>query len=222
MEERYIIHKLHMYVPDVNCYILACRDTRKAVVIDPGGETIRIIKTLERTDYQVVGIINTHCHYDHVASNLAIKELTGAPIMIHEAEAEALNSPVQTLSFLFTAKPDDCGPADILLKDGDRIPVGNMTMQVIHTPGHSAGCIMLRVDDLLFTGDTLFRCNVGRCDFPGGDLELLRRSLIEKVMPLDVDLRILPGHDAESVLWYEIEHNPYMDADIDLHSIPFN
>lgn len=191
-----------------NCYILADKATAEAVVIDPGGEAGRVMAALDGEKARLTAIINTHGHWDHVAGNKRLKELSGAPLLIHRLDAPMLGQGRLNLSSLF-GEAGQGGEADRLLEDGDIIEAGELKLQVIHTPGHTLGGICLLCEDLLFTGDTLFQLSVGRCDLPGGNEATLMRSLQEKLAPLDKDLLVLPGHGPESNLAYEIKYNPY-------------
>ena len=179
---------------DVFCYILGCEDTHKGLVIDPAGEEERILETARALGITVESVVNTHGHPDHTCGNRKIKEQTGAKIYMHALDDRTFNTPQgesMAMQMGFTPSP----PADVLLNDGDFVPFGDCKMTVLHTPGHSPGGICLYVENNLFTGDTLFVGAVGRTDLPGGSLEILLKSIKERILPLPDDTIIWPGHD---------------------------
>ena len=130
---------------------------------------------------------------DHIAGNKVMKDQTGAPIAIHEADAPGLLNPNMAMLAVFNAEASP--PADILLKDGDKIEFGNKSVEVIHTPGHSPGGICLYWPGYVITGDTLFVGGVGRTDLPGGSTEVLRSSIHNRLLTLPEDTIVLPGHN---------------------------
>lgn len=191
-----------------NAYLLGCERTKKCLVIDPGDEGERILNTVNTDGYKLEKIINTHGHYDHIGGNGIIKEKTGAQICIHEADKEFLEDESLCLSSWIPDAQKLVG-ADVLLKEGDVITLGDIALEVIHTPGHTPGCISLVGHGFLFTGDTLFAGSIGRTDLPGGDYKVIIKSLKEKLAPLDDSLSVYPGHGPQSSLGYEKKNNPF-------------
>jgi hydroxyacylglutathione hydrolase len=191
-----------------NCYILVDSASREAAVIDPGSNAEQIIQELERVNAKARYIIDSHGHWDHIGANLALAEKTGAGILIHRLDQPMLADANSSLASLFRADGKG-GEAERLLEDGDIIELGKLRLTVLHTPGHTPGGICLLVEDLLFSGDTLFNLSVGRTDLYGGDTETLINSLRDKLLPLPDQLQVLPGHGAASELGYEKAHNPY-------------
>jgi glyoxylase-like metal-dependent hydrolase (beta-lactamase superfamily II) len=187
-----IIRQLEIGAMDNFCYLIGCEKTRQALVIDPGGDVATILSAASAEGLTIAAIVNTHGHGDHTAGNAALKDQTGARIMIHALDAGG------TL------------PADVHLADGEKIRVGAITLQVIHTPGHTPGGICLYADGNLFTGDTLFVGDSGRTDLPGGDRPTLGAS-IRRLMALPEDTVVWPGHDygptPSSTLGWEKRHN---------------
>jgi hydroxyacylglutathione hydrolase len=175
-----------------NCYILACKETRVATVIDPGDEVYRIIKEISTHELTVRSILITHGHIDHVGGASEVKRITGAPVLIHPLDSPGLGFP-----------PD--GP----LQDGTELTVGAYKITVIHTPGHSPGGICLHAPGAVFSGDTLFAGSIGRTDFAGGDHRALILGVREKIFPLGDELRVYPGHGPATSIGEERRRNPF-------------
>ncbi len=171
-----IIKQIPMGYMDNFSYLVGCAQTRDAWVIDPAPEVQRIVDQAEKASLRIVHIVNTHGHGDHTAGNAALKEITGAPIVIHSLDG------------------DRYPQADIFLKDENTLQLGEITFEVIHTPGHTQGGICLYAKGNLFTGDTLFVGDSGRTDLPGGDRPTLGAS-IRRLMELPDDTVVWPGHD---------------------------
>jgi len=175
-----------------NCYILGCKRTRKGLVIDPGEEVFRIVKTIAETGLKIRYILITHGHIDHVGGAAELKKITGAPVFIH-----ALDSP--GLGF----------PPDGQAREGEDFKIGSYTIKVLHTPGHSPGGVCYHAPGAVFTGDTLFAGSIGRTDFPGGDYQRLIEGVREKIFALDGSLRAYPGHGPASTIDRERRTNPF-------------
>ncbi len=192
-----------------NCYIIGCEDTKEAAVIDPGGEADRILATIEEMGLELKYIINTHGHFDHTADNKKMKDATGADIIIHTLDAFMLPE-LSTGAMMFGLNVEDSPPADRTVEDNDEIKVGNITLKVIHTPGHSPGGISLYADGVVFAGDTLFSGSVGRTDLPGGSFNTLKDSIQNKLFILGDDIRVFPGHMGETSIKKEKQFNPFV------------
>ena len=196
----------------VNCFILADDKTREAVVIDPGDDAGDILKIIGEKGLKVRYIVNTHAHFDHVGANTAIKEATGAELLLHEADAPVLAT-VSHQSRSFGMNPVSSPAADRLLKHGDLIAAGEVSLKVLHTPGHTPGGISLLEQGMVFTGDALFAGSIGRTDFPGGDLMTLLRAIKTHLMTLPDDTKVFSGHGPASTIGEERRENPFLNRE---------
>jgi glyoxylase-like metal-dependent hydrolase (beta-lactamase superfamily II) len=198
---------------DTNCYIVACPESLKAAVIDPGtfhpGEIQAILGMINQHRLQVECIINTHGHADHIAGNGELQKRTGASILVHTYDSTMLASVQQNGSLLLDVEVTSPKPAR-LLSDGDIIQIGNMALKVLHTPGHTQGSICLYSDNVLFSGDTLFAGSVGRTDLPGGSERDIIRSIKEKLLTLPDETPVRPGHGPRTTIGKEREENPFL------------
>lgn len=192
-----------------NCYIVYCEQTLKAGVIDPGGRTEAILAEINKANLTVEYIINTHGHADHIVANDAIKQATGAKVLIHHDDAGMLTSAERNLS-MYVGGAFVCGPADQLLSHNDIITIGNIELKVLHTPGHTPGGICLLTDMTVIAGDTLFAESIGRTDFPGGSYSQLIRSIKENLMTLPDNVKVLPGHGPETTVGWERKYNSFI------------
>lgn len=210
-----LIEKLAVGPLQANCYIIACPETLRAAIIDPGGDEREIVARVTGMGAEPVCVIDTHAHPDHTGANAALMEHYAIPLFIHEDEEALLaQSGVmgRLIGLIFPPSP----PPGRLLRDGEEIAVGSLKLAVLHTPGHSPGsiCLFHRGDDakspVLFSGDTVFEGSVGRTDLPGGSYQALMRSIREKIIPLPDATRILTGHGPATTLAREKRHNPYI------------
>lgn len=196
----------------VFAYIVACKTTNEALVIDPAAEGDRICREAETRGYRIKYIVNTHSHIDHVMGNRKMKDLTNAQIIIHESEARALLDQSPDMMQMFHAEPSPA--ADITVREGDIITIGETSLKVIHTPGHSPGSISLYHNGMVFTGDTLFVGGVGRTDLGGGSWQLLASSIRDKLFTLPDETVVAPGHNygdaPKSTIGREKISNPYV------------
>jgi len=185
-----------------NCYILKDETTGKAAVIDPGDEAERILAALKEDGAEVTHILLTHGHYDHTTAVPELeKALPQAAIYIHHADANGAGSQL----FPLAGQIPDLKFYD----EGNALTLGELTIQVLHTPGHSKGSVTLKVGDVLFCGDTLFAGSCGRTDLAGGSYEEIMASL-KKLGQLPGDYHVCPGHDVTSTLERERRSNPFL------------
>ena len=196
----------------VNCFILADEKTKEAIVVDPGDDAQDILKVIKDKGLRVRYIVNTHAHFDHVGANKAVKDATGAELLLHEADAPVLAA-VAIQSRSFGMSPVSSPPPDRLLKHGDSIVAGEVSLKVLHTPGHTPGGISLLEQGFVFTGDALFAGSIGRTDFPGGDLRTLIRSIKTNLMTLPDDTKVFSGHGPASTIGDERAENPFLNRE---------
>ena len=200
----------------VNCYVVYDPVEKKAAIIDPGivddRELDAIDSFLRENSLEVVSVINTHLHIDHVVSNSSLAEKYGVPVMAH-ADDSFLGDRLldQARQFGLPFRMENAGVTHYL-RDGEIIPVGSGSLEVIHLPGHSPGGIGLydAQDGFLITGDTLFQGSVGRTDLPGGDMGRLLESIRKRIYPLPDETVIYPGHGPATTLAREKTSNPFL------------
>ena len=200
-------------IVDTNCYVVACPATHEAAVIDPGAfnerEAQAILGQLKQHGLTATHIINTHGHIDHIAGNRALAEATGARLLIHQADAGRLGDGQLNGSFFFGM--NIVSPAaDIILIDSNIVEVGELRLEVLHTPGHTPGGICLLCGGVLFAGDTLFAGSVGRTDLPGGDEKAIIKSIKEKLLVLPGSTSVRPGHGPRTTIGKEKQDNPFL------------
>jgi hydroxyacylglutathione hydrolase len=208
-EETFVILKMLVVGPiQSNCYILGCERTKKAAVIDPGGDVNSILMTLAQDKLSLVYIINTHGHFDHSGGNKPLKAATGAELLIHRADAPMILQQERG-GALWGMEIQNSPPPSRYIDEGDVITFGDISLKVLHTPGHSPGGISLVTDKMVFVGDTLFAGSIGRTDFPGGDYEGLLDNVRKKIFTLGDDVIVYPGHGPETTIGHERRYNPF-------------
>ena len=191
-----------------NSIVLGCEETRTGVVIDPGGEVPRILKVLQGAGLSLKYILNTHGHFDHVGGNQELKAATGAPILIHADDAPML-SQLAASARNFGLTVENSPAPDQYIQDGETISFGNLSLKVLHTPGHTPGGISLAMDEVVFVGDTLFAGSIGRTDFPGGDYDTLINSIQQKLFALNDNVVVFTGHGPQTTIGREKRTNPF-------------
>jgi glyoxylase-like metal-dependent hydrolase (beta-lactamase superfamily II) len=199
------VRRLTLGPLDTNCWLVDGEAGGPLVVVDPADEAGVIREAIG--DAEVAAVVLTHGHFDHIAAAREIVATTGAPLVVHEADARAITSAAGSGGALFGF--DVSAPvADRTVSDGDVIDAGDARLTVLHTPGHTPGCICLLGDGHLLSGDTLFAGSVGRTDFPGGDMASMRHS-IGRLAGLPDDTRVHPGHGPETTIGRERRVNPF-------------
>ncbi len=195
----------------VCCYIVACEETGKAAVVDPGGDEKKILAEIKNKGYVVDYIIATHGHPDHVCGNRTIQEATGAKIVMHRLDSLFFNKP-EVLKYFSMLGLEASPPIDREVEEGDLINIGAASLKVLHTPGHTPGGMCLYNAPDLITGDTLFVGGLGRTDFPGGSHEQLLASIRTKLLVLPAETVVWPGHGyggSRSTIGEEKQSNPF-------------
>jgi len=210
-----IIQKFTVGKLFTNCYIVACPETKEAIIIDPGFEKIseaeKIFQFIEENSLKLKFIVNTHGHPDHICGNGVVKRKFQTPILIHEKDAFMLGRLGKVVA-KFIGFNYSSPSADALLKDEEFVRFGKTTLKVMHTPGHSPGSISLIGESEVFTGDTLFAGSIGRTDIPQGSVSDMKKSL-RKLANLPDNFRVYPGHGPTTTIGEEKQSNPFLYMD---------
>jgi glyoxylase-like metal-dependent hydrolase (beta-lactamase superfamily II) len=192
-----------------NAYLITCEATRETAVVDVGFEPETVLEAIGRHRLEVRHLLNTHAHYDHAAAMATVQAQVGGSYWLHPDDAFLLDRLVaQGAAFgLAPASP----PAEVNpLADGQTLPLGEESLSVIHTPGHSPGSVTFRWRKLLWVGDLLFAGSIGRTDLPGGSLETLVASVRRRLFPLGDDAVVFPGHGPRTTIGAERRNNPFV------------
>lgn len=194
-----------------NSYLVVDDATRRAALIDPGMESEPILEAIRADGIQLETLILTHGHFDHVCGIPLFKSATSAQIVMHPGDLPLLAEVPTTARFFgFQAPPPP--PPDRLVREGETIKVGGLSLAVLETPGHTPGGISLRMGDVVFVGDALFAGSVGRTDLAGGSLECLLASIRTKLLPLPDDTIVYAGHGPASTIGVERRDNPFLQG----------
>jgi len=204
-----IFYKIEVGVYGVNAYILGDEDSKSAVVVDPGGNPGEIKKILQKEKLSLKAIILTHGHGDHIGGIPDLLKAYKVPVYIHEKDARILRDKNLNYSSRMPMEEVEIHNA-VTMKDGDRLEFDGLVVDIIHTPGHSPGGITLKLEDRLITGDTLFKGSIGRSDLEGGNHDQLIASIKSKLLKLDKNYDIYPGHGPKTTLEREKSENPFL------------
>jgi glyoxylase-like metal-dependent hydrolase (beta-lactamase superfamily II) len=207
--EHYVVGMLQ-----TNCYLVADEETRQAVVIDPGSDADRIAGRIRQLGLDLVAILNTHGHFDHVMDAWTLKEELGGLIFLHPKDEPLLSDHKVGLGALFASlAKSPRGKVDEWLEEGEELTFGSIRMTVLETPGHTPGHVAFYLPDagILFVGDTLFAGSIGRTDFPGGSYNQLIRSVEEKIFTQDGRTKVYPGHGPQTTVERERRTNPFFN-----------
>ena len=199
----------------VNCYIVIS-ETGNAVIIDAPERADNILSEIEKNGGKLKKILLTHGHCDHIDSLAELAEKTGAEVYIHTMDAPKLTDSRMNLSDFFSGyleKPVDHYDKAVPVSDGDTITQDELTFRVLHTPGHTSGCVCYIIGDVMFSGDTLFKGSIGRTDMPDGNHSVLRKSL-DMLAEIEEDYRVLSGHGDETTLEREKQLNPFLGGNL--------
>jgi hydroxyacylglutathione hydrolase len=196
-----------------NCYLYACPETLEAVIIDPGDEAPRILQRIQELKFIPRYILNTHGHIDHICAIDAVSEVYPVPLAIHPDDV-FMYTDEQFAQLYKRPTPLVKRQPDILLHDGETITFGSLTLEVVHTPGHTPGGICLVSSPYcIFSGDTLFRRSIGRTDLPGGNYEQIIHSIRTRLYTLDEELVVFPGHGEPTTIIEEKYENPFVNVE---------
>lgn len=191
---------------DNNCSLIIDEKTNQSALVDCNEFSQKMIDMIGDTDLKY--ILLTHGHFDHIIGVKSVKEKYGAQVVISKEDEPMLNSSKLSLA-VFCNAPQNNVDADIIVKDGDEITLGEIKIKVMATPGHTSGSVCYIAENCIFSGDTLFYCSCGRTDFPSGSHEQMMSSL-QKLKALDGDYKVYTGHNNLTTLDFERKNNPYM------------
>lgn len=204
------IGKITMGVCQTNCYFIYEEGKKEVLFFDPADQGEFIYRGLQDKGFTIAAILLTHGHFDHIWGVSRLKELTGAKVYALDEEKELCESVQMNVS---AAAGRACAiTPDVLLKDGEKLVLAGIPLQVLATPGHTGGscCYYFEKDKMLISGDTLFQESVGRTDFPTGSMSRLVRSIREKLMVLPEEVKVYPGHGDSTTIGFEKSNNPFL------------
>ena len=194
-----------------NCFVVGDDESQAAVVIDPADNAPAILKSVNDEGWTVRQILATHAHFDHILAARDLKEATGAPFLLHRDDAPMLEDMQARVKTFFGLDVPPPPQPDDFVGEGDVVEAGGIRLEVVFTPGHSPGHVTFVTDaDIVFSGDCLFQGSIGRTDLPGGDYDSLMTSITEKLMPLDDDVTVAPGHGPLTTIGAERASNRFV------------
>ncbi|WP_440056032.1 MBL fold metallo-hydrolase [Pseudoalteromonas sp. T1lg65] len=197
-----------------NCRIIACPETKLAAIVDPGGETQRIISRVKQLGVEPVMVLLTHAHLDHVGASVQLRDMLDIDIVGPHVEDKFWLDALPMQSQMFGFDKHDAFIPTRWLEEGELVTVGNLSLQVLHCPGHTPGHVCFYHDDSkqVIVGDVLFKGSVGRTDFPKGDAEVLKQSIKNKLFALGDEVLVLSGHGENTTIGIEKATNPFMSG----------
>jgi glyoxylase-like metal-dependent hydrolase (beta-lactamase superfamily II) len=204
---------LTLGIVETNCYLIGDTDSGDCIMIDPVDEPQTLMDTIRKRGWTLRLVLATHGHFDHVLASKAVVEATGAPFYIHHADLPWIeNLPERGLRWVGHRFPEAAKPTRLLTDEPEVITVGNITLHTLYTPGHAPGHIAYHwpAQNLVFSGDALFKGAIGRTDLPDGDYDLLMRSIFDKLLTLGDDTHVLPGHGGATTIGQERRTNPFI------------
>lgn len=194
-----------------NAYLVYDPAQEAGILFDPGMNPAPLIKRIKEIKVQIEAILLTHAHFDHIGGLEEVRELTQAPVYIHEQESDWLTNPQLNSSGLWMQEIV-CQPAESILYGGEEIHLLNKKFQVLHTPGHSPGSVSYLCGSYLFSGDVLFKNSVGRTDLPGGNWDVLMKSIQQQLLTLPDETQVLCGHGPITSIGVERKYNPFLQG----------
>lgn len=192
-----------------NCYIVANKATKEALIVDPADEGYRISNALAQNGWTPVAVLLTHGHFDHIMAVDELRDKYHLPVYAHVDEEDVLRQTSLNMSTMIGQRY--ITKADVYVRDGEELTLAGLKIIVYHTPGHTKGsvCYYLPDEKVLLSGDTLFHCSIGRTDFPTGSTLQLIASVKEKLFVLPDDVKVYPGHESITSIGYEKQYNPF-------------
>ena len=205
-----IVKQLPLGPIQTNCYIAGCEETKEGVIIDPSAEPERIMAEVEKSGLTIKYILLTHAHFDHMMANAGVVAATGAPLALHPLDLPLLRNNGGAAFFGVQVPPSP--EPDMELAEGDTITFGTHTLEVLFTPGHTAGHVSFyeAETNVIFDGDVLFANGIGRTDLPGGDYATLMNTINEKLMVLPDETAVCSGHGPVTSIGRERQSNPWL------------
>lgn len=196
-----------------NCWVIGNRRTREAICIDPGEQADDILHMADEMGVKITLIANSHAHLDHILGVRGIQAKTDAKFVLHRDDLELSRTAVDHAK-RFGLEADPVPEPDHFVEDGEQVQVEGISLQAIHTPGHTAGSVCYYSDEVLFSGDTLFRGSIGRTDLPGGSYDQEMASIVDRLLALPDSTAVLPGHMQETTIGFEREANPFIRQEL--------
>ena len=192
-----------------NCYIAVNEETNAGVVVDPGGDSDKILNVIKKHDIKIEAIFITHGHSDHIMGLDEVRKATGVKVYISKADEPMLKDADRNLS-MFIGQNKTFAGADENFTDGQELVVAGIKFKILATPGHTPGGVCILADNVVFCGDTVFAESIGRTDLPGGSYEDIIKSIKEKILPLADNVQLLPGHGPATTVGWERRRNPFL------------
>ncbi|MBF0159298.1 MAG: MBL fold metallo-hydrolase [Magnetococcales bacterium] len=207
-----IIHEIMVTGPlQVNCHILSHSDHEEAILIDPGWDASHLLQRLKKLGKRLTHIVNTHGHADHIGAVAQLQQLTGCQFWLHNGDQEQVAKAARDAASWGMSAFGPMPRIDHALQHGDRLALAGVTLEVIHTPGHTRGGVCLRWQDDIATGDTLFASSVGRTDLLGGNHSQLLQSIRDRLLSLPDSIVCHPGHGPSTTIGRERHFNPFLN-----------
>jgi hydroxyacylglutathione hydrolase len=208
-----ILEKITVGPFQENCYVVGDEDTGSAALIDPGDEAARIALTVEQTNLEIGQIILTHAHIDHIGAVAQLADEYACPVLIH-AEAEPMLKQAPTQAMMMGLKFSKVPNVDRHVEDEEVLEVGGLSLRSLYTPGHAPGHLAFYIESegVVLAGDALFAGSVGRVDLPGGSMEVLMKSIQERLLTLPDETVVHPGHGPETTIGNEKSYNPFLQG----------
>lgn len=195
-----------------NCIVLGDEATKTGIVVDPGDEVENIFKVLRKHDLKLAAIVATHAHIDHVGALAELKQRTGAPIMMHEADLPLYENIAAQAAWLGVPTPST-SDVDGYLRESHALDFGRYALRTVHTPGHTPGSVSFLIeepDPIILSGDTLFAGSIGRTDLWGGSFTQIMQSIKSKLLAFEDDVAVIPGHGPQTTIGIERRTNPFI------------